>query len=712
MDFLEGLNPGQKEAAEATEGAVRVVAGPGTGKTRTLTARYCHLVSDLGIRPRNILCATFTNKAAQEMKARVRALLGDMDLGLISTFHSFCRLFLKDEIGRLKLPGNFVIIDPEDQKEILAGIFSEMGLTLKDLSYREAIDDILEARKLQADSYVADFLELNNENIKKRFQKEALDRDSEIFLRYVYEQKKCFSLDFNDLINFATYILKTVPEVRERWRDRIEYLMIDEFQDVSLRQYSLGRSLSEKHGNIFIVGDPDQTIYTWRGAHHKIFSNFPDEHPGCRTVVLSENYRSTPEILETAGTLIERNRLRLSKDVFAVRGPGSKPVFYHARDENDEARWIARKIQRIASRDPVLKNTAVLLRAHYLTRSLEHALVKEKIPYRILCGTEFYHRVEIKDALCYLRMLSSADDAAFRRVINSPPRGIGKKSMEKIRDFASGSGLSLYEALKSLAEFDRVLEKKTKGFIGLVEDLKKEADRADLLDLFQAVLDRSGYEAHLRLRGDNDRLDNLAELKRSVGEFAADPENGLEDFLQSAALFTDLDRERRDDAVQVMTAHTAKGLEFKSVFIPGLSEGIFPSGRADGPEDMEEERRLCYVAMTRAKRRLYLSFAEGVNHDGQVRAPSRFLKEIRETIKGFREHDLEVLKEGGSPKKRPAGGGAGATFKEGDRVEHPAFGEGTIVSVDRGDDSYLIKFDALKTARSIGFETEMKALGP
>ncbi|MDR2339995.1 MAG: UvrD-helicase domain-containing protein [Deltaproteobacteria bacterium] len=710
MDLLKGLNPRQREAVTLTEGAVRVVAGPGTGKTRTLTARYAHLVSGLGIPPKNILCATFTNKAAQEMKNRIRKSLGDMDLGLISTFHSFCRLFLRDEIHHLKLPQNFVIIDQEDQKAILSKVYAEMGLTLKDLSFKEAIDTILEARKMEASSYVRDFLELNNENIRERFQGGNLSRDGEIFLRYIYEQKKNFSLDFNDLINFASHILNTVPEVRERWQDRLQYVMIDEFQDVSLRQYKLGDTLAGLHGNIFIVGDSDQTIYTWRGAHHRIFQDFPNNYPSCKTIVLEDNYRSTPEILATADTLIKNNQLRFGKTLTATKLPGDKPIFHHAKNEGDEADWILDKIQSVASKDPNLKNIAILCRSHYLTRSLEHSLVRGKIPYRVISGTEFYHRKEIKDAICYLRMISGADDMAFGRVINEPSRKIGKKSLDKITEFATRNDMSLYESLKSLAGFDLALGRKAKPFIGLVEGLKAEKDSMGLSDLFQKVLDLSGYEAALRLRGDNDRLDNLAELKRGVDEFGSDPENTLEDFLHRSALFTNLDRERGEESVSVMTIHAAKGLEFRTVFVLGLSEGIFPSRRVESPEEMEEERRLLYVAMTRAKKRLFLSCAEGFTHDGLRQAPSRFLFEIRSCLKGDADNDMEALKSGVGGRGFQGPSYDTLPFKAGDRVEHNGFGVGRILKADPNDGAYLIQFDSIRTPRSVSFGTAMRSL--
>ncbi|MDR2352590.1 MAG: ATP-binding domain-containing protein, partial [Deltaproteobacteria bacterium] len=438
------------------------------------------------------------------------------------------------------------------------------------------------------------------------------------------------------------------------------------------------------------------------------FLNFPKDYPVCKTIVLGDNYRSTPEILATADTLIKNNIIRFNKSLTTKLKSGPRPLFYYAKNAQDESLWILEEIKKIYEKDPFYKHIAILCRSNFLTRSLEHALVKEKVPYRILSGTEFYHRKEIKDAICYLRMLVSADDMAFLRVINEPSRKIGKKSLEKISLFSERNEMSLYEALKSLSQFDQTLSHKTAPFISLIEGLKLRKDELSLSDLFQMVLDKSGLEAHLRLRGDTDRLDNLAELKRSVEEFGNDPENTLEDFLHQAALFTDLDREKKEDSVSLMTIHTAKGLEFKSVFILGLSEGIFPSRRVSSPEEMEEERRLFYVAITRAKRRLYLSSAEGM-HAGLVQTPSRFLKEIRECLRGVTEGDLEVLKQGCSRKVIRADI-VENLFEEGDRVEHSAFGKGFIIKIDLQTSSYLIKFDALKTHRSIMFGTELKSL--
>jgi DNA helicase-2/ATP-dependent DNA helicase PcrA len=370
MDFLKNLNPEQQAAAATTEGPVRVIAGPGTGKTRTLIRRFCHIVSALGIAPKNILCVTFTNRAANEMKLRVRRALGDMDLGLVCTFHAFCAHLLRDEIHLLGYPRNFVILDTEDWKDILLKIFGDMGLSLRDATIQSVVDNVLEAGKMHASAYIEDILLLDNERIKARFA-HAASRDEEIFLRYLYEQKKCFGCDFNDLINFATYILERFPDVRARWQERMQYVMVDEFQDVSAKQFKLARLLSGGHGNLFIVGDPDQTIYTWRGSHYRLFLDFDKLYPKTRTIALTANYRSTPQILAAASSLIAHNLTRLPVFPAAVREQGPKPLYFHAKSEKAEAAWIFEELGKLRDAGADLGDTAVLYRAHYLSRALE-----------------------------------------------------------------------------------------------------------------------------------------------------------------------------------------------------------------------------------------------------------------------------------------------------------------------------------------------------
>ena len=371
-DIFARLNPEQLDAVQSTEGHIRVLAGAGSGKTRALVSRYVYLVRDLGISPKNILCVTFTNRAAEEMKMRVRSELGDMDLGYICTFHAFCTLLLHEDINKINFPKDFVILDKEDWRSILLRVFADMGLTLKEATIQQKIDEVLEAKKMQADTYIDYFYKLNNEELKEKFLAKGIERNQEIFLRFLYEQKKCFGVDFNDLINFAVYILEKFPDVAQKWQDRIQYIMVDEFQDVSAKQYSIAQILSRKHKNLFIVGDSDQTIYSWRGSHVKLILDFEKVYKDARTILLLKNYRSTPQILAAANSLIAHNAVRYPKELAPTKKAGPKPLYYHAPSEEDEAKWICKKIKELRKTGN-LRDIAILYRAHYLSRSLEEA---------------------------------------------------------------------------------------------------------------------------------------------------------------------------------------------------------------------------------------------------------------------------------------------------------------------------------------------------
>lgn len=717
---MHSLNPGQRLAVETTEGAVRVAAGAGTGKTQTLTDRYVHIVRDLGISPRNILCATFTNRAANEMKSRVRATLGDLDLGMICTFHAFCVQLLKAEMHRISWPKNFVILDVEDQRSILQRTFAEERISLRDYTIQRAIDEVLEARKFTATDYLADFCGDDGMPLLER-ARQAESRSDRIFYRYLYEQRLCYGLDFNDLINFALYFLQNFPEVREKWQQRMEYVLVDEFQDVSLRQYTIARLLSGLHHNLFIVGDPDQTIYTWRGSHQRLFLDFPKEHPGCATIVLRENYRSTPQILRAGNALIAKNAVRFPKELEAQREDGPKPLYRHAANSREESQWVAATIQKLTSpefedRPYRLSQIAVLYRAHYLSRSVEEALIRAKIPYRLYSGVEFYERTEIKDALCYMRMVTAGDNLAFRRTIDKPSRRIGKKRLEHLEELATANLDTLFNALRGSytdacwrgTRVDQYVEA-----ILRVRALRELRTPPPLSEQFQRLLEASGYEKALQTEGNQNRLDNLAELKRSVAEFSnADPEATMEDFLQSVALMTNLDRaEERRDTVKLMTVHTAKGLEFPCVFVVGLNEGVFPSRKCDTPEGMDEERRLAYVAFTRAKDRLFLSDAEGVDNDNLVKYPSRFIFDAEEDNLDYeRPLPAELVEK--SRKYIEADNRRLKAISEllppQARVLHQVFGPGTVLSVNLRDCCYEIKFDRLDTPRMIRFTTPLE----
>jgi DNA helicase-2/ATP-dependent DNA helicase PcrA len=702
---FDDLNPEQRLATETTEGAVRVIAGPGTGKTRALTSRYCRLVDTLGIAPRNILCATFTNRAANEMKRRVRAMLGDLDLGLICTFHAFCVQLLKEDIHVLDYPKNFLVLDKEDQKDLLLKVFADMGLTLRDTTIQHARDEILEMRKFRATSYINDIYEMNNEALMER-ARQAAGRDDEIFLRYLYEQKKCFGLDFNDLINFAAYILERFPEVRQKWSDRMQYVMVDEFQDVSERQYKIARILAEKHGNLFIVGDPDQTIYTWRGSHVRLFLDFDRKYPAARTIELATNYRSPPEVLAAAETLIARNTVRFPKRLIAARGHGEKPLYYHARNEREEAGWIAARIAALRAAGSALGDVALIYRAHYLSRALEEALVDKGLPYKIYSGVAFYGRKEVKDIVAYLRMVAQGDDLAFLRTINTPPRKIGKKKIDGIKALAGEQNLPLYEALKQNLAAPLFSGSRARQYVDAIEAARARRAGAHLGDFLQTLLDQSGFEEFMRLQGDQERLDNVAELKRAIAAVGADEDATLEDFLARVALFTNLDGEDRHDAVKLMTIHAAKGMEFPHVFLCGLNEGVFPSRKVETPDEMEEERRLAYVAATRAMVRLYLSDSEGAANDGIFKYPSRFIFDMGEENVEYVAPLDEALAESA---RREIGRDEAAmalrqaAFAIGERVKHPVFGAGTVVAVNAGQMCYSIQFDRLETERAIQF---------
>jgi DNA helicase-2/ATP-dependent DNA helicase PcrA len=644
------------------------------------------------------------------MKLRVRGALGDADLGVISTFHSFCRLLLRDEIHILSFPQNFIILDVLDQKAILRGIFRELKLSSKDMTVKEALDDVLEAGKMRAEGYIKLFLETNNEKIKESYQDPQKTLHDKIFLRYLYEQKKNFALDFNDLINFAGHILKKCEEVRKRWQERIQYVMIDEFQDVSKKQYDIGRILAGYHKNIFIVGDSDQTIYSWRDAHYKLFLNFPEDHPGARTIVLRENYRSTPEILKLADASVKHNSLRFSKSLTPVLSGGPWPLFYFASESAEEGKWIAERIGELKEKGDAYKDSAILCRSHLLSKNIELALFKSSIPFRHINGRAFFSRKEIKDALAYLRMLTEADDLSFSRTINVPQRGIGGKTLAKLAAFAENSGISLFEALKKLLWGDIILRRKAQGYLNLILSLREKRNRLNPDDLFQELLDKSGFEEMIRVSGDQERLDSLAELKRNLSDFAKDPENTLSGFLDKAALTMASDHDKSEDAVSIMTVHTAKGLEFKTVFVCGLNEGVFPSRRVASLSEMEEERRIFYVAVTRAKVNLFLSGAFGYIVEGGSAAmtPSRFLSETLDFIEGARERDLELLKERARRPAHPPAALPKSLFKPGDTVSHFAFGLGEILGVNRGENSYLIKFASLSTPRSITFGAKLE----
>ena len=703
MGYLDSLNDGQNEAVTTTEGPVRVIAGAGTGKTRALIARYCYLTDMLGIDPAAILCVTFTNKAAAEMKARVRKALGDCDTGYICTFHSFCVRLLKEDIHVLNYPAQFVIADDDDRVAILQKVYEDMGLTLKEQPIKRSVAYI-EKRKSNPD-YIEFILQTNNEELLQKSIRNA-DRDDEIFQRYIYEQKKSYACDFDDIINFALYILRHRPEILAKWQKRLEYIMVDEFQDVSPTQYELVQLLAGGHRNLFIVGDPDQTIYSWRGADVGIFLNFDRDFPGTRTIVLDQNYRSTPQIIEPSNALISHNSQRYPKRLVAESRSGLRPVFFHARSEKEEASWIARQIKTLLKSGVALSDVAILYRAHHLSRPLEEVFLKESIPYKIFSGVAFYARREVKDVIAYLRMLVTADDLSFRRTVNTPSRRIGKQKMGIIANEAARQNCSMFEALQTCVDLPAFGGTGAAEYLEAIRKGRELVGKIPLGDLLQRMLDFTGYEAMLRGLSEWERLDNLAELKRAVEETGRDDDATLEGFLDRVALIQNIDRTDERDAVTLMTIHSAKGMEFPVVFICGFSEGSIPSRRSANPDDIEEERRLAYVAVTRARRLLYMSDAEGYNHDNTARLVSRFIYEMDEPNIDFVRPippQTPVVES-----RQPVG--ETAPFASGDLVDHPIFGRGMVMEVNVQERNMTVQFDAVATPRKLRFSAPLSRI--
>ena len=713
MDLLQGLNSAQRQAVTSTEGFVRVIAGAGSGKTRALSHRFAYLVNELGILPGNILCVTFTNKSANEMRQRIHRLTGDNDTGYVNTFHGFCVSILQEDSHAVQYPKSFLVLDNGDIDSMLQLIYEERGLTLRDMTF-SAARDMIEIRKLFKDpEYYRDMITLPLDTLKEKYDQASGARDI-IFYGYLYQEKKCFGLDYNDLIKFSLYIFEEHPDIRLKWQERLEYIMVDEFQDIDQLQYDLMTVLCGYHKNLFIVGDPDQTIYTWRGANVKFLLEFDQAFPGTKTILMMENYRSTPEILAAANSLIDKNAHRVKKALLPTLPSGSPVVCHLAGSQEAEAGWIAGQIQELHRQGVPYRDMAVLYRAHYVTRAVEEVLLREKVPYAIYSGVQFFDRMEIKDALSYLRMIAYQDDLSFRRVVNTPKRNLGKRRMAFLQEAAEAQGCSLYQALEDHVDGPLFQGTKAKQFLSLVKDFSQSYEGRPVSEVLSALLDASGYEAMLRTEGSQERLDNLAELKQSIYEYetTCGEEVTLPHYLNHVALFTNADTGEPGDQVKLMTVHAAKGLEFPYVFLCSMNEGIFPSRKVRTLPGMEEERRLAFVALTRAERGLYLSEADGRNFDGSPRYPSRFLLEIDPSLLSFTEppeegllqeaqnfirHSQSLLPEEEAP-----------ILPEGQRVRHFLFGEGTVLETDRDKGAYVIQFDGMATPRKISFRVKLE----
>jgi DNA helicase-2/ATP-dependent DNA helicase PcrA len=714
--LLENLNPAQLEAVTSTEGAVRVIAGAGSGKTRALTRRFAYLVNGLGILPGNILCVTFTNKAANEMRQRIHSLTGDNDTGYINTFHGFCVSVLQEDSYAVQFPKSFLVLDNSDIDSMLRIIYEERGLTLRDMTF-SAARDMIEMQKLfKRPEYYEELIDMPSDSLREKYLT-AKETEDIIFFGYLWQQKKCFGLDYNDLIKFTLCIFRRNGDIKLKWQKRLEYIMIDEFQDIDGIQFELMEALAGYHKNLFVVGDPDQTIYTWRGANIKYLLDLDRHYKGLKTVMMQENYRSTPQILACANSLIDKNRHRIKKELIPTLPGGESVLCHHAKSAASEAEWMAAEIDKLIEKGAGLSDIAVLYRAHYVTRSIEEVFLKKKLPYAIYSGVQFFARAEIKDALSYLRMLAFGDDLAFRRVVNVPKRNIGISRMKLIEEYAGENKCSLFTALRALADTPEFRGTKAQGFIRLIDELSANADSRPVSELLTDVLSASGYEETLRTEGSQERLDNLAELKQSVYEYetSCGEEATLTHYLAHVALFTNSDTAESAGKVKLMTVHAAKGLEFPYVFLCGMNEGVFPSRKVNTMPGMEEERRLAFVAMTRAEKRLFLSEAEGMNIDGSPRYPSRFILDIDEGLFEYTEAPKEGLIKAArgyiaATEQWLSEEAAEGRFAVGQRVLHPILGAGTVIGLDAERGAHVVKFDNVETPRSISFRAKLEPL--
>ncbi|HET7292603.1 MAG TPA: UvrD-helicase domain-containing protein [Vicinamibacteria bacterium] len=722
--LLDGLNPAQREAVLATEGPVLILAGAGSGKTRVIVHRIAHLVLDKGVPSERILAVTFTNKAADEMRSRVEALLGGSPRTWLLTFHSFCVRLLRREARAAALPPGFVIWDEDDQLAAVRQALKELDLNEKLHPPRRALARI-SARKNSGRALEEAAAESAGEALQAR-----------IAARYAAILERAGALDFDDLLLRGVALLEADAAVREGWRRRFPYVLVDEYQDTNRAQYELVRLLAGDSGNLTVVGDEDQSIYSWRGAELRNILDFERDFPGARLLRLEENYRSSQAILDAAAALVAHNVKRKGKTLRAMR-TGGAPVRLHAcSDEFEEAAFV---VETIAARRE--GRSAILVRMNAQSRLLEEALLRARLPYVVIGGVSFYERREVRDLLAYLRLvLNPGDDAAFRRVLNVPPRGLGARTLAELERVAAERGLSLHGALDASVDEALLPARATQPlarFRALLQGLREDAARLTLKGLLERTLATSGYAAALAEENSHEaeaRLENLAELLQAAVEFetrreapgeadeAAGPQPLLAAFLDRMALLSDVDKSRGDAPVVLLTLHSAKGLEFDSVFLVGLEEGFLPHSRSllDG-DGIEEERRLCYVGMTRARERLVLTWAmsRGVFGQRRLQQRSRFLDEVpAELLEASGSHAPEAREAHWNDGQRnmrrdrfeaptPAAAGVARlqvpSFPPGARVRHPLFGVGTVLrSEGSGDDLKLtVSFPAVGAKRLV-----------
>ena len=631
MNLLTHLNPPQKDAVLHGEGPLLILAGAGSGKTRVITHRIANLIHNHGIRPWNILAVTFTNKAAREMAERVQRLLGGSDIPLIATFHAACGRILRRDIHHLGFQSSFAIYDDRDSERLLKDILKELNLDEKKYTPKAVggkIDDYKNRCLFPEDIDSVSTGDIYNAKIVQ------------IYAAYQERLKKCNALDFGDMLIQTVRLLADFPEVRRQYQERFQYILVDEYQDTNPVQYNLIRLLAGDRRNLCVVGDDDQSIYSWRGADIRNILEFEKDFPGVKVIRLEQNYRSTATILAAAAAVVKQNYGRKGKALWTENPAGEKIRYERVESDREEARFVCREIGKLRAGGVPLEEMAVFYRTNAQSRLVEESLVGDALPYHIVGGVRFYARMEVKDILAYLRALNNpSDEVSLKRIINVPARGIGHTTVDRISESAASQGITFNEAMHQATAGGLLTASprgKVAGFAAMLDHFRELSGSLELPQLAQTVMQESGYLTRLkesRDPEDAERLENLEQLLAAMEEFGEkNPEAGLSEFLEQVALVSDLEQgESGKPSVTLMTLHAAKGLEFKAVFMIGMEERLFPHVRAlDDLDGMEEERRLCYVGMTRARERLYLLNARRRYLFGQeqINQPSRFLKEI------------------------------------------------------------------------------------
>lgn len=715
MIGFEQLNPMQQKAVAQKDGAVLILAGAGSGKTGALTVRIASMLEH-GIRPYNILAITFTNKAAKEMRDRVDALAGAAAQDIwISTFHSTCVRILRREIDKIGYSKDFSIYDADDQEKVMKEVFKELNMSITDklFTVRSAVSAVshLKEEMISWEDYLK---EVDKADIRSW-------KISRVYEAYQTRLLRNNALDFDDLIYKTVYLFRTRPDVLNAYQERFKYIMVDEYQDTNTSQYELVRLLAAKYGNLCVVGDDDQSIYGWRGANIRNILDFEKDFPNASVIKLEQNYRSTKNILSAANSVIRNNKSRKDKTLWTENNTGS--VIHVFRSENDieEAVFVSETIDKNAIGGKAnYSDFAVLYRTNAQSRAIEDRFVKKGIPYKLFGGVRFYERKEIKDILAYLKLIdNSADTVAIKRIINVPKRGIGEKSIETAERIAVERNISLFSALGRAGECPELKArgKKLTDFYNFICSLKKRAESLQVHELIAAVAEETGYKAELEADGTDDammRIENIDEFTAKAVEFEKTTEDAtLSAFLEEIALVADIDSyNENDDAVVLMTLHSAKGLEFPYVFMVGMEEGLFPGSRAissGDPNDMEEERRLCYVGITRARKELFLTYALHRMQHGQIQynAPSRFLAELPPELldNRFKKPQNDPIKHWSFS---PAGGmkrniisnlykselskptNVEIDFKVGDKVRAPKYGIGDVKDIKSAGADYEV----------------------